>query len=103
MSDINIKVEVAGSIYPLKVNTDDESNIREAVKLINTKISEFERNYGVKDKKDVLGMVMLQLVAELYKKASTTEKELSDLKTLFSDVEEMVKIHLLNIRTIAEE
>ena len=103
MSEINIKVEIAGSVFPLKVDAEDEENIKEAVNLINTKISEFEKNYAIKDKKDVLGMVMLQLVSQLYKQANTAEKELSNLKKLFNDVEDMLKIHLQNINTINEQ
>jgi cell division protein ZapA (FtsZ GTPase activity inhibitor) len=102
MSEINIKVEVAGSIIPLKVNTEDEQNIKEAVELINNKIAEFEKNYAIKDKKDVLSMVMLQLVAQLYKQANTAEKELSHLKQLFADVEVMLKEHFQNINSINE-
>ena|ERR1041384_2469008 len=103
MSEVNIKVEIAGSIYPLKVDAGDEENIREAVKLINNKIAEFERNYAVRDKKDVLGMVMLQLVAQLYSQASSSEKELSNLKLLFADVEEMLKEHVRSVKTINNE
>ena len=84
MSEVNIKVEIAGSVFPLKVNAEDEQNIKEAVDLINNKIAEFEKNYAVKDKKDVLGMVMLQLVSQLYKQTTTAEKELSNLKLLFA-------------------
>ncbi len=103
MSEVNIKVEIAGSFYPLKVNADDEQNIKEVVNLINTKIAEFEKTYAVRDKKDVLGMVMLQLVAQLYKKANSTEAELSNLKTLFTDVEEMLKQHNQNIENFSGE
>jgi cell division protein ZapA (FtsZ GTPase activity inhibitor) len=103
MSEVNIKVEVAGSVFPLKVNAEDEQNIKEAVDLINTKIAEFEKNYAIRDKKDVLGMVMLQLVSQLYKQAHTAEKELSHLKLLFADVEVMLKEHQQNINTITEE
>src|SRR3954462_11848812 len=103
MREINIQVEVAGSVYPLKVNAEDEKSIKEAVDLINKKIAEFEKNYAVKDKKDVLGMVMLQLVSQLYKQASSAEKELSHLKMLFADVEVMLKEHQNNIDTITEE
>jgi cell division protein ZapA (FtsZ GTPase activity inhibitor) len=103
MSEVSIKVEIAGSVFPLKVNAEDEQNIKEAVNLINTKIAEFERNYAIKDKKDVLGMVMLQLVSQLYKQAHTAEKELSSLKTLFADVEEMLRVHFHNISNINEQ
>ncbi len=103
MSEVNIKVEIAGSVFPLKVSADDEDNVKEAVNLINTKITEFEKTYAIKDKKDVLSMVMLQLVSQLYKQANTAERELSDLKKLFTDVEEMLKIHLQNVSSINEE
>src|SRR3954470_16740338 len=103
MREVNIQVEVAGSVYPLKVNAEDEKSIKEAVDLINKKIAEFEKNYAIKDKKDVLGMVMLQLVSQLYKQANTAERELSHLKLLFTDVEEMLKEHQQNIGTISEE
>jgi cell division protein ZapA (FtsZ GTPase activity inhibitor) len=102
MSEVNIKVEIAGSIFPLKVNADDEKNIKEAVNMINTKLYEFEKAYAVKDKKDVLAMVMLQLVSQLYKKANTAEEELSHLKQLFAGVEEMLQQHVQNINNIAD-
>jgi|SRR3954465_7970393 cell division protein ZapA (FtsZ GTPase activity inhibitor) len=103
MREVNIQVEVAGSVYPLKVNAEDEKSIKEAVDLINRKIAEFEKNYAIKDKKDVLGMVLLQLVAELHKRNNDTEKELSHLKMLFADVELMLKQHKRDIDTITEE
>jgi cell division protein ZapA (FtsZ GTPase activity inhibitor) len=103
MGEVNIKVEVAGSVFPLRVNAEDEQNIKEAVDLINKKIAEFEKNYAIKDKKDVLGMVMLQLVSQLYKQAHNAEKELSHLKLLFADVELMLKEHQHNINSINEE
>lgn len=102
MSEVNIKVEIAGSVYPLKVDEKDEEHIREAVKLINNKISEFERSYGVKDKKDLLGMVMLQLVSQLLSQTKGAEQDLSNLKKLFTDVEGMLKDHLRNINTLGE-
>jgi cell division protein ZapA len=102
MREVNIKVEIAGGIFPLKVDAADEQNIKEAVNLINNKIAEFERTYAVKDKKDVLTMVMLQLVSQLYKQASTAEKELSVLKQLFAGVEEMLQQHVQNIRNIED-
>lgn len=103
MSEVNIKVEIAGSVFPLKVNAEDEQNIKEAVDLINTKIAEFEKTYAMKDKKEVMSMVTLQLVAQLYKQANTAEKELGNLKTLFADVEEMLKEHIRNVNNINEE
>jgi cell division protein ZapA len=103
MSEKTIQVEVAGSIYPLKIATDDEKNIQEAAELINNKVSEFESNYRIKDKKEVLGMVTLLLVSQLYKQANTAEKELVQLKKLFEEVEAMLKIHATALSKLNEE
>ena len=102
MSEVSIKVEIAGGIYPLKVKTEDEENVTRVVSLINTKIAEFEKVYAVKDKKDVMAMVMLHLVAQFYKKAEDSEKELSNLKHLFNDVEAMLVQHMTNIKNIED-
>lgn len=93
MSDVSVKVEIAGGLYTLKVAGDDERNVKQAVELINQKISEFERNYGVKDKKDVLSMVTLQLVSLLLKEKNQANEELSTLKGVLKDVEQMLAQH----------
>src|ERR1700741_4876667 len=102
MSDVSVKVEIAGGLYTLKVKSEDERSVKQAVELINQKISEFERNYGVNDKKDVLAMVTLQLVSVLQKEKTEAEKELSTLKAVLSDVEQMVAQHKQNIKATEE-
>lgn len=102
MSDVSVKVEIAGGLYPLKIKSEDERVVNEAVKLINQKISEFERNYGIKDKNDVLAMVMLQLISELQKQKNTAEEELSTLKVVLRDVEQMLALHKSNIKETEE-
>jgi cell division protein ZapA len=102
MSDVSVKVEIAGGIYTLKINSEDESNVKQAVKLINQKISEFEINYGVKDKKDVMAMVTLQLVSQLAKEKNQAEQELSTLKLVLEDVEQMLVQHRDNIQKTEE-
>lgn len=102
MTEVSIKVEIAGGLYPLKVKAEDEENVRRVVDLINTKIAEFEKTYAIKDKKDCLAMVMLQLVSQFYQKAEESEKELSHFKILLIDVEMMLQEHLSNIKNIED-
>lgn len=102
MSEVSIQVEIAGGVYPVKVNSADEGKLREVVTLINNKIAEFEKNFAIKDRRDVLAMVMLQLVSEYYKKAKSSEEELSHLRSMLADVELMLKEHAHNIRKIEE-
>jgi cell division protein ZapA len=102
MSDVSVKVEIAGGLYTLKIKNEDESNVKQAVELINQKISEFERNYGVKDKKDLMAMVALQLVSQLAKEKNQAKKELSTLKLVLEDVEQMLVQHKDNIQKTEE-
>ena len=102
MSNVSVKVEIASGSYTLKVKSEDEINVKRAVELINQKISEFEVNYGIKDKKDVLAMVTLQLVRQLEKQKNQAEHELSTLKLVLEDVEEMLTQHKDNINQTGE-
>ncbi len=102
MSDVSVKVEIAGGFYPLKVKAEDEANVKQAVELINKKVSEIEQKFGIKDKKDVLAMVSLQLISELLKDKYTAESELSTLKLVFSDVKEQLVQHQINIKKTEE-
>lgn len=102
MGDVSVKVEIAGGLYTLKVGNDDERNVKQAVDLINQKISEFEKNYGALDKKDVLAMVTLQLVSMLQKQKNQAEEELSTLKAVLVDVEQMLAQHKQNKKATEE-
>ena len=102
MSDVSVKVEIAGGFYPVKVKDNEEANVKRAVELINEKISEFEKKFGIKDKKDVLAMVSLQLISELLKDKNNAESELSTLKLVLSDVKEQLVQHQINIKKTEE-
>jgi cell division protein ZapA len=65
MKDLSIKVMIAGKPYSLAVKADEEENALKASKLIEEKIKDFEQNYGVKDKQDLLAMCALQFANEI--------------------------------------
>jgi len=59
MSELSIKVNIAGRIYPLTVKKEEEEQVREAARLINELIKNYEENYSVKDKQDLLAMCLI--------------------------------------------
>ena len=59
MGEISIKINIADRVYPLKVNMEEEEIIRRAANLINDRIKEYQENYAVKDKQDLLSMSLL--------------------------------------------
>ena len=86
---LSIKVTVAGRIYPLAIERDEEENVRKAVKLINEKVSEFEKNFDIKDRQDLLSMVALNFVP-LYLEAKESLQK--DYKGVIEKLEKLDKM-----------
>ncbi len=59
MGEISIKISISDRIYPLKVNVEEEEIVRRAAKIINDRIKEYQENYAVRDKQDLLSMAVL--------------------------------------------
>ena len=79
MDKLKIKVSIAGRIYPLTINRDEEENIRKAATKIEAIIKQFESNYAVKDKQDLLAMCALQLSSKVESSEGKTFVDTSDL------------------------
>ena len=65
---LKIKISIADRIYPMTVNLSQEEGMRIASKKIDTMIKQFEQNYAVRDKQDVLAMCALQFASQLEQK-----------------------------------
>jgi cell division protein ZapA len=65
---LKIKISIADRIYPLNVDLPQEEGIRSASKKIDILIKQFEKNYAVRDKQDVLAMCALQFASQLENK-----------------------------------
>jgi cell division protein ZapA (FtsZ GTPase activity inhibitor) len=88
MADVSLKISIAGRAYPLTVKQEDEQAVLLAAKMINEKVKEFEVNYSVRDKQDLLAMTALNLLAAQQnapKKSPELEKELNQLDLFVSD------------------
>ena len=81
MGEISIKINIADRIYPLRISMEEEEIIRRAAKLINDRIKEFQENYAVKDKQDLLSMAVLHYATATLKaenSAKDVDKEVSE-------------------------
>ena len=86
---LKIKISIADRVYPLNVDMSQEEGLRSASKKIDVMIKQFEENYAVRDKQDVLAMCALQFASQVEQKqldkvednTKTTErlKNLNDL------------------------
>jgi len=65
---LKIKLSIADRVYPLTVETSQEEGLRSASKKIDSMIKQFEENYAVRDKQDVLAMCALQFASQVEQK-----------------------------------
>ena len=65
---LKIKISIADRVYPLTVDPSQEEGLRSASKKIDTMIKQFEENYAVRDKQDVLAMCALQFASQVEQK-----------------------------------
>ena len=90
MGELSIKVNIANRIYPLKINREEEESIRLASKTINDILKDYEENYAVRDKQDLLAMCALKFATEALKKDKSAQNgslndHLSELSTILND------------------
>src|SRR6478752_8966560 len=65
---LKIKISIADRVYPLTVDFSQEEGLRSASKKIDVMIKQFEENYAVRDKQDVLAMCALQFASQMEQK-----------------------------------
>jgi cell division protein ZapA len=93
MSDTSVTITIAGLNYQLKLDAANHDQVQQAASFINEHISEFEKNYPVKEKRDILAMVSLQMVTELLKNKQQQASEIHRLQTLLDELNSMVENH----------
>lgn len=83
---LKIKISIADRVYPLTVNPSQEEGLRTASKKIDAMIKQFEENYAVRDKQDVLAMCALQFAAQSEQKQIDNT---ADVENAMKRLEEM--------------
>ena len=90
MDKLKINLVIAGRSYPLSVNnTIEEEGMRKAAANINQLISNYENNYAVSDKQDVLAMCALQFASKA--EISSIEKD-STKREVVNKINELTKL-----------
>lgn len=87
---LSIKVNIANRIYPLKIDRHEEEGVRKAAKLINEKVKQFENDFAVKDKQDLLAMCALQFATEANEKISEVTSSTSSSQEKARRINDMI-------------
>jgi cell division protein ZapA len=83
---LKIKISIADRVYPLTVDYSQEEGLRTASKKIDAMIKQFEENYAVRDKQDVLAMCALQFASQVEQKQIDKS---TDFETAFERLKTM--------------
>ncbi len=90
MGEISIKINIADRVYPLKVNAEEEEVIRRAARLINERIKEYQDNYAVRDKQDLLSMCVLHYATTTLKAEKQVMHVDTDLADKVSELDQLL-------------
>jgi len=86
---LKIKISIADRVYPLTVDFSQEEGLRSASRKIDAMIKQFEENYAVRDKQDVLAMCALQFASQV------EQKQIDTIINGEETIERLNKINLL--------
>jgi cell division protein ZapA len=91
---LKIKISIADRVYPLTVDLSQEEGLRSASKKIDVMIKQFEENYAVRDKQDVLAMCALQFASQVEQKKIDQSSDLDDTKERLSNLNDLLAKYL---------
>jgi cell division protein ZapA len=95
MSDlIKIKITIADRVYPLSIAPDQEEGLRNAAKKIMSMIKQFEQNYAVRDKQDVLAMCALQYATKIESKNNINNQDVAKENEKVLELIDIIDVHL---------
>ncbi|MBS1646554.1 MAG: cell division protein ZapA [Bacteroidetes bacterium] len=98
MNLTSTNISIAGQSYTLKLDENSLPAVEQAASFINDHISEFEKKYPVKEKRDLLAMASLEMITELLKKQEQQNTEIHRLKTLLNELNNMVENHSKSVQ-----
>jgi cell division protein ZapA len=91
---LKIKLSIANRVYPLTINPNQEEGLRKATKKIEAMIGQFEQNYSVRDKQDVLAMCALQFASQVEQKSIDKEYVNEEIQEKLEALNELLDQHI---------
>lgn len=87
---LKIKLSIADRVYPLTIDPKQEEGLRKAAKNIEQLAKNFEKNYAVRDKQDVLAMCALQFASKIEQKSIEQTEDTTEVTARLKALDELV-------------
>ncbi len=91
---LKIKLSIANRVYPLTIAPSQEEGLRKAAKNIEAMIGQFEQNYSVRDKQDVLAMCALQFASQVEQKTIDKANVSQEVEQKLESLNQLLHAHL---------
>ena len=91
---LKIKLSIANRVYPLTISPSQEEGLRKAAKKIETMIGQFEQNYSVRDKQDVLAMCALQFASQVEQKTIDKANVSEEVEQKLDALDQLLSKHV---------
>ena len=92
---LSIKVSIAGRIYPVTIERTEEENVRKAVKNINDKVSDYEKNFDIKDRQDLLAMSSLFFASQAVELQHTSHRDDKNILEKLEKIDKAISAELV--------
>ncbi|TDG95712.1 cell division protein ZapA [Cardinium endosymbiont of Culicoides punctatus] len=94
MALLSIKIKISDRIYPMKVQPEDETFVRQASKSLEERIRQYQRSLGIQDQQDLLAMVAFDCLVDALKMEEKTSIErnklIQKIETWQTDIEKVL-------------
>ena len=87
---LKIKLSIADRVYPLTIDPSQEEGLRKAAKNIEQLAKNFEQNYAVRDKQDVLAMCALQFASKIEQRSIEQMEDTTEVTAKLKALDELV-------------
>ena len=87
---ISITVWLAGRSYRLRVKPEEESAVRNAIKIADEKVSELKTHYAGKDDQDFMAMCLLSYAADSAIEAFSNPLLQRDVRRLIGKIDKVL-------------
>ncbi len=98
MGEKSVKINIAGRIYPIKVDTTEEAFVNEAAELINKRVTSLEKGFVVKDKQDLLALTALQFATQYLESQTKVYEDKEGLLAQLTEVDDLLDAQLAKSR-----
>jgi len=91
LNELSVNINIAGRIYPLEINAEEEEMVRAAGKLVNDKLQSYAEQFSLRDNQDGLAMFAIEIATQYDKLVAQMKNDDKQIETQLAQLNELLK------------